>query len=231
MRAHLAGLDAGPVATLLDLGAARGWELLVLTHLELGDVDAAEDAVTRAEARAAAGPLAQQTATTRCARAAVLLARGDAAAAAAVAACAAVGAEPAGNPLLTARARALHGRARAALGERDAGIGELERARHAFLDCGAVREADAAAHELRRLGRRVHRAAARTADPAGLGALSPREREVANLAASGETNRRIAAALFLSEKTIESHLGRIYEKLGVHSRVALARLVERDAGT
>jgi DNA-binding CsgD family transcriptional regulator len=46
--------------------------------------------------------------------------------------------------------------------------------------------------------------------------------------ASGDTNREVAAALFLSEKTIGSHLPRIYDKLGVHSRAALAAIVARE---
>jgi len=50
-----------------------------------------------------------------------------------------------------------------------------------------------------------------------LAELSPREREVADRVASGRTNREVAAALFLSEKTIGSHLARIYDKLGVLS--------------
>ena len=62
----------------------------------------------------------------------------------------------------------------------------------------------------------------------GLAALSSREREVAVRVASGSTNRQVAAALFLSEKTIGSHLARIYGKLGVHSRAALATIVARD---
>ena len=48
--------------------------------------------------------------------------------------------------------------------------------------------------------------------------------------ARGKTNRSVATALFLSEKTIESHLGRIYQKLGVHSRVALTALITGDRG-
>ena len=42
------------------------------------------------------------------------------------------------------------------------------------------------------------------------------------------TNREIAATLFLSDKTIESHLRNIFAKLGVSSRVDVARTVERD---
>ncbi|HYC82762.1 MAG TPA: helix-turn-helix transcriptional regulator, partial [Solirubrobacterales bacterium] len=49
-------------------------------------------------------------------------------------------------------------------------------------------------------------------------ALTPSELRVAELAAEGQTNREIAQALFLSEKTIESHLGNVYRKLGIRSR-------------
>jgi DNA-binding NarL/FixJ family response regulator len=60
------------------------------------------------------------------------------------------------------------------------------------------------------------------ADPRGTDALSPREREVAELATSGKTNREIAAQLFLSEKTIESHMANIFLKLGVNNRRKIA---------
>jgi len=52
----------------------------------------------------------------------------------------------------------------------------------------------------------------------GVGALTPAERRVADLAAEGLTNRDIAQALFVTEKTVETRLGRIYDKLGVRSR-------------
>ena len=52
--------------------------------------------------------------------------------------------------------------------------------------------------------------------------LTPSEREVATLVAEGHTNREVAAALFLTERTIESHLSRTYAKLGVRSRAELA---------
>ena len=53
--------------------------------------------------------------------------------------------------------------------------------------------------------------------------LSDREREVAELVAQGMKNREVAAELFLSHKTVERHLARIFDKLGVSSRVGVAR--------
>lgn len=55
--------------------------------------------------------------------------------------------------------------------------------------------------------------------------LSPSERRVAELAASGLTNRNIAAAMFISPKTVESNLARIYAKVGIHSRAEIGRHV------
>jgi DNA-binding NarL/FixJ family response regulator len=55
--------------------------------------------------------------------------------------------------------------------------------------------------------------------------LSPREREVAALAASGTTNREIAERLFLSQRTVESHVANALRKLGGHSRRELTSLL------
>ena len=55
--------------------------------------------------------------------------------------------------------------------------------------------------------------------------LSGREREVAELVALGRTNKEIAAELFLSEKTVESHMSRLFGKLGVRSRAEVAKAV------
>jgi DNA-binding NarL/FixJ family response regulator len=54
-------------------------------------------------------------------------------------------------------------------------------------------------------------------------ALTPGEQRVAELAASGMTNRDVAAALFISPKTVEANLARIYRKLGIKSRAELGR--------
>jgi DNA-binding CsgD family transcriptional regulator len=60
----------------------------------------------------------------------------------------------------------------------------------------------------------------------GLASLTKREREVADLVTVRKTNKQIAADLFLSEKTVESHLRNVFFKLGVSSRVEVAEAVE-----
>jgi DNA-binding CsgD family transcriptional regulator len=160
----------------------------------------------------------------------VLLAGDDAAGAVAAAREAVPLADSTGNPLLGARARFLLGSALRRVGELDRAIPELEYAERTLFEAGALREADAAAQELRRLGwRGPRRARAGPGRGSSLeSALSPRELEVATLVAAGKRNREVAAALFLSEKTVESHLARIYDKLGVRSRAALATILAAD---
>jgi DNA-binding NarL/FixJ family response regulator len=59
--------------------------------------------------------------------------------------------------------------------------------------------------------------------------LSEREREVAEFVAAGLGNAAIAERLFISRKTVEKHVGSIYDKLGVRSRAQLAGLLARTA--
>jgi DNA-binding CsgD family transcriptional regulator len=59
--------------------------------------------------------------------------------------------------------------------------------------------------------------------------LTPTERQVAELAASGAHNKEIAGALFVSVKTVEANLSRVYTKLGIRSRVELASRLARPA--
>jgi DNA-binding NarL/FixJ family response regulator len=59
--------------------------------------------------------------------------------------------------------------------------------------------------------------------PRRSGQLTPSEQRVAELAASGMKNRDVATALFISPKTVEANLARIYRKLGIKSRAELGR--------
>jgi ATP/maltotriose-dependent transcriptional regulator MalT len=227
---EIAAIDDGSIVPLLDLGAGHGWELLVDAHLALGDLDAAHATADRARRRAESTELRLPIAGADCAIARVALARGDLEGSVEAAERAAIGADRAGNILLAARARRVMGVALQAQGAEADAIAVLRDAHRTLAQCGARREADLAAQHLRRLGQRVARPGGSAVGPE-LGSLTARERQVADEVARGKTNRSVATALFLSEKTIESHLGRIYEKLGVHSRVALAALItgERPA--
>jgi DNA-binding CsgD family transcriptional regulator len=226
-RAELAAFEAGPDQRLLDLRGGRGWELLIQTQLSLGDWRGAAESAKTAEDRARSTSLPQRTATAMCARSAVLLAGDDPPGAARTAREAIPLADSTGNPILGARARALLGAALGRLGELESAMTELGYAERTLFAAGALREADAAAQELRRLGWRGPRRARGTTRVRG-SALSAREQEVAALVAAGKRNREVAAALFLSEKTVESHLARIYDKLGVRSRAALATILAGD---
>jgi DNA-binding NarL/FixJ family response regulator len=64
--------------------------------------------------------------------------------------------------------------------------------------------------------------------PATTALLTGAEQRVAELVASGMSNRDIAAALYISVKTVEANLTRTYRKLGVRSRVSLARRMDSD---
>src|SRR5215831_12136703 len=221
---ELQAFDAEQGWDLLDLHAGHGWELLSRAQLALGQLEMAEAVSARAESRAETSRLPLRRATARLARGSVRLARGDTAAALDLARDAAEIADEAGNSLIGGRARLLAGRSLAAAGRREAAVAELGSAQTQLSGCGAAKETDAAARELRRLGQRTTRRARPESTGTGVTALSSREREVAGLVASGKTNIDIAAALYLSEKTIESHLARIYDKLDVHSRAALTAI-------
>jgi ATP/maltotriose-dependent transcriptional regulator MalT len=66
--------------------------------------------------------------------------------------------------------------------------------------------------------------------PAGDTDLTPSEQRVAELAASGMTNREVAAVMFISPKTVEANLARIYRKLGIRSRAELGQRIARAGG-
>ncbi|MCX4751509.1 LuxR C-terminal-related transcriptional regulator [Kitasatospora sp. NBC_01287] len=102
----------------------------------------------------------------------------------------------------------------------------LDRAALLADQCGSARLADEVAHQRGRLAARAGRAATRNPGPVdALAGLTAREREIAGLASTGLTSGEIAGALVLSVRTIDSHLGRIYRKLGVPNRASLTHAV------
>jgi DNA-binding CsgD family transcriptional regulator len=159
----------------------------------------------------------------------VLDARGDAAAAASRALAAAARADEVGARVEAARSRQLAGRVLAAAGERERAGVQLRAAEAELGICGAARLREECVRELRRIGLRVARAGRRgDVGAPGPASLSGREREVAELVRGRRTNREIAEHLFLSEKTIESHLRSVFVKLGVSSRAEVARVLDAD---
>lgn len=99
----------------------------------------------------------------------------------------------------------------------------LRSAMTAFQDLGAVPWIERTAAALRASGEPVSR------DQLSLHDLTPQELQVALTVAEGATNREAAAALFLSAKTIEHHLGNVYRKLGIRSRSELVKYVWRSS--
>jgi DNA-binding CsgD family transcriptional regulator len=93
----------------------------------------------------------------------------------------------------------------------------LEGAAAAFQALGAEVFAERARSELARIGGRRR----------SEGGLTPTERQIAGLVAEGRSNKEVAAALFVSVKTVEANLSRVYAKLGIRSRAALASRLER----
>jgi DNA-binding CsgD family transcriptional regulator len=167
------------------------------------------------------------------AAAALALDAGDAGAAAERALAAAAALEAVAARFDAARARELAGRALARAGDPDRAAVELELAAAAFESFGSLRYRNQAERELRKLGRHIHRRTRPGApDARDITALTARELEIARLVVDRRTNPEIAAALFLSQKTVETHLRNSFRKLGVATRVDLARAVERaDDGT
>jgi DNA-binding NarL/FixJ family response regulator len=99
-------------------------------------------------------------------------------------------------------------------------VAALEDAARRYADCGALWRRGLVLDLLRQQGAPARRALAATVGPAP---LTRRERDVAMLAAQGLAVKEIAAQLFVGERTVETHLGNVYAKLGVDSKLDLVR--------
>lgn len=196
---------------------------LVRCDLALGDLDAARRWAAAADALAARASTSRTRMRAAHARAALALAAGQPRLAAEQAREAAAAASQIDARIDAARAHTLAGQALAAAGDHAAAAGELQIAAAQLDACGAHRYRDEAERQLRRLGRRFVRSNGSPSDR--VASLSRREREVVELVAATMTNREIAGRLYLSEKTVETHLRHIFGKLGVTSRASVARVI------
>jgi ATP/maltotriose-dependent transcriptional regulator MalT len=207
---------------------ARALEVLTRCWLALGRHGDAADAASTAGTVAEALNLRMADAMAERAAAAVALDADEPAAAAHHALASALACDQIGAPVEAALSRTLAGQALAQDGQLERAVRELERAATELHTHGALRYRAAAERELRSLGQKVHRRT-RPGRPATVGteSLTEREHQVARLVVDRKTNPEIAKELFLSPKTVETHIRNMFRKLEVDSRVGIARAIER----
>jgi DNA-binding CsgD family transcriptional regulator len=212
--ATLAGVDTDPgrVAPVL-----RPWVCESMVNLELTRSRPARAALWAEHAAESSAPaMWGHTAVMHLANGQVALARNDLQVAQLRAARAAEAFTEAGMPGYAARAHAVVGAALIGMGERDTALRELSVARRLAESCGAR----ALAAEL--VDTQLSLSVRRAPQVRSMDTLTVREHEVAELAVRGLTNRQIAEKLVVSVKTVEGHLSRVFTKLGVPCRTALA---------
>jgi DNA-binding CsgD family transcriptional regulator len=204
---------------IVEPGAARVVPDQVEALVALGELEAAEELLAWFEANARR--LARRSALAAASRCRGLLAggRGDVQGALAALRGALELHDDVPIPLELARTRLAYGTALRRSRQKAAAREALEAACGELDAIGARAWAARARAELARVGGR----------PPASGALTPTERRVAELVAEGLQTKQVAGRLFVSPKTVEGHLSRIYGKLGVRSRTELAhRLAEGD---
>lgn len=203
--AAVAALDAALASTIDPLANAKLWAALVEAAVAAGDHERAGSAADELDLAARTYASSGLLAAAHLARGRVQLATGDGAGAQRSLTAARRRWQDIGARYQVAQTRLLLAEALAAAGNEDA----------------AARERAAAGSALAALGVRTVDASSRTRpDPPG--GLTRREAEVLGLVARGLSNREVAAALVLSDKTVARHLANVYTKLGVRSRTAAA---------
>ncbi|WP_433561648.1 LuxR C-terminal-related transcriptional regulator [Nocardia sp. CA-151230] len=222
-------LEDPPTQQPIPRAAARGGRLHPMRAAELsvaclsavdrGDLDVAETMLAQAEDVAERLGLPGALAAAARARAGYLCARGDLISAEQAAEASAEAYARADMPVFRAQALLVAAQIAGQRGDFTTATARIAAARTEFAAAGAT--------ELQRAATAVQRRLAGHRTVAGETRLSQREREVAELAATGLANKEIAARLYLSPRTVEDHLGRILRKLGLTSRAGIAsRLAE-----
>ncbi len=194
-------------AMRLELGDLL--EALIVT----GELDEAEEVLATWHERAAALDRSWALAILERSRGLLLAARGDLESAFASFERALAEHARSTDPFHHARTLLALGRTQRRAKKRGAARATLDDALAEFERLGAPLWAEQVRVELARIGGRA----------ATRGELTEAERRIADLVAQGRTNREVAAALFLTEHSVETALTRVYRKLGVRSRAELAR--------
>ncbi len=221
-----AGIEASPDAVrLLDLDDTRRadpmrgarWAQAAQLSLARGELEAARERAEHAVSMAIALGLDGQLGMARLALGAVRLASGDPEAAAQEAKAAIAAYARAGMPIQRGQAHLLAADASGRLYDLDAATWHVAAARVLFRK----QQADWLDRRAVQAQRRI--AARQSRRPAGVNVLSKREYQVAELVAQGLTNQEIAERLFVSPRTVETHVGRVLAKLEIASRSGVAR--------
>ncbi|MDY6998607.1 MAG: helix-turn-helix transcriptional regulator, partial [Actinomycetota bacterium] len=215
----LAQLDAMPDAT--EIITAGYLPDAAEALIQLGRLEEAEDVIGRLERNGRRLDRPWMLAVGARCRSMVLAARGEIADAGAAARSALVHHERLPMPFERARSLLVWGQLQRRERKRDSAAADIRAALEIFEGLGCALWAERARAELARVT-----VVRRPGGAGGAGALTDSERRVAELAASGLTNREIAATLFISPKTVEVNLSRVYRKLGIRSRAELARRID-----
>ena len=214
----LRGLDAAPKATEIFIAAFIPDAVEALIALDR--VDDAEPLVEKLQRNGARLDRPWMLAVGARTRALMLAARGDVDEACATAERAMTEHQRLPMPFERARTQLVLGQLQRRQRRKDVAVVTLTEALACFEEMGTRLWAERAATEL-----------ARTRfGPRKIAGLTPSEQRVADLAAKGMTNRDVAAELFISPKTVEANLSRIYRKLGIHSRAELGRRMKEADG-
>ena len=132
--------------------------------------------------------------------------------------------DEAGRPLFAATAFEAAGDAAGAAERPDVSVRAARRAAQLYDRLGAAGDARRIRRHLRAMGARAGARGTRRRPVAGWSSLTPSERTVATLVAEGLANAEIASRLYVSKRTVETHISRLYLKLQVTTRVGIARI-------